>query len=183
MPVQRQRSARLVLRLDVLDRIGDLEEAAVRIPDAARVVDLEHGTCTDARRVDCGKQDVGVGVAEVEVAPVAGTDQIAAVAAQVIGEPDARLDVVVVLFRGESEILEPRQVADSRRLAGGVEHREVRILALIEREAGIEVVADSEINVNFDVTRQSSWKYVANCLVGMFARRIRPAGSPAKSAR
>ena len=56
------------------------------------------------------EQDVRVRVAEVEVAAVAAAQDVPAVAAQIVGEPGARLDVVVVLARRLAEVLEPRQV-------------------------------------------------------------------------
>ena len=68
-----------------------------------------------------------------------------AVAANVIGEAGAGLDVVLVLRGIFAEVFEALDARERARLARLVEDDEVRILRLIDRHAGDQVVAEAEV--------------------------------------
>src|SRR5690606_37743045 len=100
----RQGAARFVLRCDRLDRITDAERLTVAPNDPARVGDAEDLAGADAGGIDRREQDVGVGVADIVVAAVAGADQIQALTADVPGHAEAALPVVGVFLRLEAEL-------------------------------------------------------------------------------
>ena len=97
---------RLVLALDVRGRLADAVEAAVRIADALLVVHRQHRAKAATGRVTGRKQRVRVGVAHVHVDAPAAAKHAAAVARDVVGEADARLEVVLVFLRLEPGVLE-----------------------------------------------------------------------------
>ena len=97
-----------------------------------------------AARVNRGKQHVRVGVAEILVDAPAAANDVASVAAHVVGKADARLDVVAVLLRVLAEVVDTRR----REPSGGarrLQHDEVRIQRLIDRHAVDVVVAQAEV--------------------------------------
>ena len=93
-----------------------------------------------------GEQHVRVGVADVLVDAPAAADDVLAVAADVVGEADARLPVVAVFLRLLADILEPLDAVEQAGRARGLHLHEVRIQRLIDLEAGDEVVAQADVD-------------------------------------
>ena len=86
-------------------RLADLEEAAVGVADARRVV-VRVDLAERRLGADHREQDVRVGVGEVVVAAHAAAEDEAAVTLDVVGEAGPRRDVVRVLLRRLAEVLE-----------------------------------------------------------------------------
>ena len=141
---QRQVRVDQILARDRRERVGRAEEGAVSLANAGGVVHEERDAAA-ALSVDGRVQRVLVRVGEVRVDAPARAHHVVAVAAQVIREPDTRLNVVRILLRRLAEVLEDRS-GEAPRGPRRLHHLEVRVAALIERHAGHVVVANAGVD-------------------------------------
>ena len=89
---------------------------------------------------------------------------------QIVGKAQARLDSCSCLPRGLAEVLEAGDAGERAGLARLVEDHEVRILRLIDRHPGDQVVAESEVQRQPDRSRASRpGRSMAYCFIGVLA--------------
>src|SRR5262249_26872370 len=92
-----------------------------------------------------GEQCVRVDVPEVHVNAPTGPDDVTPVATQIVHAADPGLKVVPVRLRVETEILQADDAFQQAGAGGALDFHEIRVLRLVERNAGDEVVTESKV--------------------------------------